>query len=171
MHLRVAPGAPVCSLLAAFLLTICSAVSEPALAQEALVVRGIRVEGLQRTDPGTVFAALPFRIGDTYSDEKGAAALRSLFATGLFTALAEDAANTATVMGFREGDIITATAGGANGPEGVYAFLAWEKGSFKFTPGDPGNGEPLAQSVEHLLFEGCRLLDESRKDEGGSAFA
>ncbi len=91
--------------------------------------------------------------------------------TGLFTALAEDAANTATVMGFREGDIITATAGGANGPEGVYAFLAWEKGSFKFTPGDPGNGEPLAQSVEHLLLEGCRLLDESRKDDPGSAFA
>jgi CheY-like chemotaxis protein len=91
--------------------------------------------------------------------------------TGLFTALAEDAANTATVMGFRDGDIITATAGGANGSEGVYAFLAWEKGSFKFTPGDPGNGEPLAQSVEHLLLEGCRLLDESRKGEGGAAFA
>ena len=31
-----------------------------------------------------MFAALPFRIGDTYSDEKGAAALRALFATGLF---------------------------------------------------------------------------------------
>ena len=86
--------------------------------------------------------------------------------TGLFTALAEDAANTATVMGFREGDIISATAGAATGPEGVYAFLAWEKGSFKFTPGDPGEGRPLAQSVEHLLLEGCRLLDESRKDGG-----
>ena len=60
--------------------------------------------------------------------------------TGLFTALAEDAANTATVMGFREGDIISATAGAATGPEGVYAFLGWEKGSFKFTPGDPGDG-------------------------------
>jgi outer membrane protein insertion porin family len=31
-----------------------------------------------------VFAALPFRVGDTYNDEKGAAALRALFATGLF---------------------------------------------------------------------------------------
>jgi outer membrane protein insertion porin family len=47
-------------------------------------LKDIRVEGLQRTDAGTVFAALPFRIGDTYSDEKGAAALRALFATGLF---------------------------------------------------------------------------------------
>ena len=48
------------------------------------MVKDIRVEGLQRTDPGTVFASLPFRIGDTYNDEKGAAALRALFATGLF---------------------------------------------------------------------------------------
>ena len=48
------------------------------------VLKDIRIEGLQRTDPGTVFAALPFRIGDTYNDEKGAAALRALFATGLF---------------------------------------------------------------------------------------
>ncbi len=39
---------------------------------------------MQRTDPGTVFASLPFRIGDTYNDEKGAAALRALFASGLF---------------------------------------------------------------------------------------
>jgi regulator of sigma E protease len=29
-------------------------------------------------------AALPFRIGDTYTDEKGSVALRALFATGLF---------------------------------------------------------------------------------------
>ena len=51
---------------------------------EPFPLKDIRVEGLQRTDAGTVFAALPFRIGDTYTDEKGAAALRALFATGLF---------------------------------------------------------------------------------------
>ncbi len=56
----------------------------PALAVQPFVIRDIRVEGLQRTDPGTVFAALPFRIGDTYTDDKAAAALRALFATGLF---------------------------------------------------------------------------------------
>ena len=53
-------------------------------AVEPFVLKDIRVEGLQRTDPGTVFASLPFRIGDTYNDEKGAAALRALFASGLF---------------------------------------------------------------------------------------
>lgn len=55
-----------------------------AWAAEPFVLRDIRVEGLQRTEAGTVFGSLPFRIGDTYNDEKGAAALRSLFATGLF---------------------------------------------------------------------------------------
>jgi len=56
----------------------------PAFAVEPFAVKDIRVEGLQRTDAGTVFAALPFRVGDNYTDEKGAAALRALFATGLF---------------------------------------------------------------------------------------
>jgi outer membrane protein insertion porin family len=57
---------------------------EPALAVEPFVLKDIRVEGLQRTDAGTVFASLPFRVGDTYTDEKGSSALRALFATGLF---------------------------------------------------------------------------------------
>ena len=55
-----------------------------AWAVEPFVLKDIRVEGLQRTDAGTVFASLPFRIGDTYTDEKGAAGLRALFASGLF---------------------------------------------------------------------------------------
>ncbi|MEO6030512.1 MAG: outer membrane protein assembly factor BamA [Burkholderiaceae bacterium] len=55
-----------------------------AWAVEPFLLKDIRVEGLQRSDAGTVFASLPFRVGDTYTDEKGAAALRALFATGLF---------------------------------------------------------------------------------------
>ena len=40
-------------------------------------VRDIRVEGLQRVEAGTVFASLPLKVGDTYTDEKGAAAIRT----------------------------------------------------------------------------------------------
>jgi outer membrane protein insertion porin family len=54
------------------------------LAADAFNVRDIRVEGLQRVEPGTVFASIPFRVGDDYTAEKGAAAIRSLFALGLF---------------------------------------------------------------------------------------
>jgi outer membrane protein insertion porin family len=61
-----------------------TALTPVARAAEPFAIIDIRVEGLQRTDPGTVFASLPFRNGDTYTDEKGAAALRALFATGLF---------------------------------------------------------------------------------------
>ena len=56
------------------------ALALPAWAVEPFTVRDIRVEGLQRIEPGTVFASLPFRVGDTYNDEKGVAALRALFA-------------------------------------------------------------------------------------------
>ena len=73
-------GRPCVALVVAFAATV----SAPVLAAEPFVLKDIRIEGLQRSDPGTVFAALPFRIGDTYTDDKGSTALRSLFATGLF---------------------------------------------------------------------------------------
>ena len=55
-----------------------------AWALEPFVVKDIRVEGLQRVEPGTVFASVPVRVGDTYSDDKASAAIRALFALGLF---------------------------------------------------------------------------------------
>ncbi|MBV8620944.1 MAG: outer membrane protein assembly factor BamA [Curvibacter sp.] len=55
-----------------------------AWAVDPFTVRDIRVEGLQRVEPGTIFASLPFRVGETYNDEKGSAAIRALFALGLF---------------------------------------------------------------------------------------
>ena len=56
----------------------------PAWAVEPFKLQDIRVEGLQRVESGTVFASLPFRVGDTFTDEGGAAAIRSLFSLGLF---------------------------------------------------------------------------------------
>jgi outer membrane protein insertion porin family len=53
-------------------------------AVDPFTVRDIRVEGLQRVEPGTVFGSLPFRVGDQYNDDKGSAAIRALFALGLF---------------------------------------------------------------------------------------
>lgn len=73
--LGVAWGALVSTLLTAL----------PAWAVDPFTVRDIRVEGLQRVEPGTVFASMPVRVGDTYSDEKGSAAIRALFGLGLFS--------------------------------------------------------------------------------------
>ena len=57
----------------------------PAWAVDPFTLKDIRVEGLQRVEPGTVFASLPFRIGDQYNDDKGSTAIRTLFGLGLFS--------------------------------------------------------------------------------------
>ena len=59
--------------------------AQAAWALEPFKVQDIRVEGLQRVEPGTVFASMPLRVGEEYNDEKGAAAIRALFGLGLVT--------------------------------------------------------------------------------------
>jgi len=48
------------------------------------VVRDIRVEGIQRTEAGTVFSYLPVKVGDTLTEDMAAQAIKALFATGFF---------------------------------------------------------------------------------------
>ncbi|OYU45654.1 MAG: outer membrane protein assembly factor BamA [Burkholderiales bacterium PBB4] len=55
-----------------------------AWAVEPFAVRDIRVEGLQRVEAGTVFASLPVKVGDTYSDDKATSSIRALFSLGVF---------------------------------------------------------------------------------------
>lgn len=55
-----------------------------AWAFQPFVVKDIRVEGIQRTEAGTVFSYLPVKVGDTLDDEKSAAAIKALYATGFF---------------------------------------------------------------------------------------
>jgi outer membrane protein insertion porin family len=66
-----------CALLAA-------ATGVLAQAFKPFVVKDIRVEGLQRTEAGTVFSYLPVKVGETMTEEKAQQALRALFATGFF---------------------------------------------------------------------------------------
>ncbi len=55
-----------------------------ASAFEPFVGKDIRVEGIQRTEAGTVFSYLPVKVGDTMTDDKAAQAVKALFATGFF---------------------------------------------------------------------------------------
>lgn len=63
---------------------IASFFTVPALAFEPFAVKDIRVEGIQRTEAGTVFSYLPVKVGDTLNDEKAAQSIKALFATGFF---------------------------------------------------------------------------------------
>ncbi len=55
-----------------------------ALAMDPFIVKDIRVEGIQRTEAGTVFNYLPVKVGETMDDEKAAQAIKGLFSTGFF---------------------------------------------------------------------------------------
>ena len=67
------------SLLAAALLF-----SQATLAFEPFEIKDIRVEGIQRTEAGTVFSYLPVKVGETLTDSRAAAAIQALYATGFF---------------------------------------------------------------------------------------
>ena len=70
------------AVLAAFLLLAAAGASAQSF--EPFVVKDIRVEGLQRTEPGTVFSYLPVKVGETMDRAKAQQALRALYATGFF---------------------------------------------------------------------------------------
>ncbi|MFM0042957.1 outer membrane protein assembly factor BamA [Paraburkholderia sediminicola] len=53
-------------------------------AADSFVVRDIRLEGLQRIEPNTVFSYLPIKQGDTFTANKASDAIRALYATGFF---------------------------------------------------------------------------------------
>jgi outer membrane protein insertion porin family len=54
------------------------------LAGELFVIKDIQVEGIQRTEAGTVFNYLPIKVGEVLTDEKTAAAIKALYATGFY---------------------------------------------------------------------------------------
>lgn len=68
---------PIAILVAALL-------ASPAFAFDPFTITDIRVEGIQRTEAGTVFGYLPVKVGDTMTDEKASEAVKKLFGTGFF---------------------------------------------------------------------------------------
>jgi outer membrane protein insertion porin family len=77
MKITMIPKRLTLALAAAF-------VVQPVFAEEPFVVKDIRVEGIQRTEAGTVFSYLPVKVGEVMTDEKTAAAIKALYATGFF---------------------------------------------------------------------------------------
>jgi DNA-binding response OmpR family regulator len=82
--------------------------------------------------------------------------------SGVLTA--QDGARVATVR-FRDGEIVGAECDGLEGEYGVFAFLAWETGVFRFRSGDPGPGEVVGGKFDALLLDGCRRLDEANREQ------
>lgn len=79
---HTSPARSISRLLAAL---VGGLISLAAFAIQPFVIRDIRVEGVQRTEAGTVFSYLPVKVGELMDDDKAAAAIKALYATGFYT--------------------------------------------------------------------------------------
>jgi outer membrane protein insertion porin family len=85
--------------LKSVLMLVSGLFANSALALEPFVVKDIRVEGLQRTEAGTVFTYLPVKVGETMNDDLASQAIKSLYNTGFFKDVRIEA----------EGDVLVVT--------------------------------------------------------------
>ncbi|ASU38592.1 outer membrane protein assembly factor BamA [Herbaspirillum sp. meg3] len=127
------------SLIAVAALALCN----QAFAVEPFVVKDIRVEGIQRTEAGTVFSYLPVRVGDTFNDEKGTAAIKALYATGFFKDVRVEAEGDVLVIQVEERPAIA---------------------SVDFTGIKEFDKEQLTKALKEIGVAESRIFDKSQVD-------
>ncbi len=88
--------------LKSILLLVSSLYAGAAMALEPFVVKDIRVEGIQRTEAGTVFSYLPVKVGETMDDDLAAQAIKSLYNTGFFKDVRIEAENNVLIVTVQE---------------------------------------------------------------------
>ncbi len=120
-----------------------SAYAVGASAIEPFTVRDIRVEGIQRTEAGTVFNYLPVRVGDLFNDEKAAAAIKALYATGFFKDVRIEAEGDVLVVAVEERPAIA---------------------SVDFTGTKEFEKDKLRKALKDLGLGESRILDKSLVD-------
>ncbi|MDA0829954.1 MAG: outer membrane protein assembly factor BamA [Proteobacteria bacterium] len=72
------------NLLKGVALILFMSLSSASSAFDTFVMEDIRVEGIQRTDPGVIFSNIPVQVGDSVDKEVASQIIRSLFKTGFF---------------------------------------------------------------------------------------
>ncbi|MFZ5593509.1 MAG: outer membrane protein assembly factor BamA [Pseudomonadota bacterium] len=115
-----------------------------AWALEPFVIKDIRLEGLQRTSPGTLFNYLPINTGDTLDDARSAEAIRALFKTGFFD----------DVRFSRDGDTLVITVKERPSISGI-----------KFSGNKDIKTEDLTKAMKQLGLAEGRVFDRSLLDK------
>ena len=73
-----------------------------AYAFEPFVIHDIRIEGIQRTEAGTVFSYLPVHVGETLTNEKATESIKALFDTGFFKDVRIESQNNVMIVSVQE---------------------------------------------------------------------
>jgi len=124
-------------------LLLCLAVSWNASAVDEFTVRDIRVIGLQRLTPGTVFNYLPVEVGDTFNEQISVEAVRALFKTGFFDDVRLE----------RDGDVLV-----------VILKERPAIGSIVITGNKDIKTEDLMDGLKQVGFAEGRVFDQSQLD-------
>lgn len=127
----------------ALYLTLFAVLAAPVLAA-SFVVQDIRLKGLTRIAPGTVFNYLPVKVGDTFDDRRSADAIKALFKTGLF----ED------VQLEREGDVLV-----------VIVKEREAISQITFSGNDNMKTEDLTKALKEVGFAEGEVYDKSKLDK------
>jgi outer membrane protein insertion porin family len=112
----------------------------PAWSFEAFQVSDIRVEGLQRISPGTVFNFLPVQVGDNFSEYESELTIRALFKSGYFKNVSLEREDTVLVVLVTERPAIA---------------------DIKIQGNDDLETEPLLDSLKDIGFAKGRVFDRS----------
>lgn len=84
------------------LLLVSSLYAGSVMALEPFQVKDIRVEGIQRTEAGTVFSHLPVKVGEIMDDDLASQAIKSLYSTGFFKDVRIEAENNVLIVTVQE---------------------------------------------------------------------
>jgi outer membrane protein insertion porin family len=94
----------------AALAAVALAASIAVSAADPFTVRDIRVEGVQRTEAGTIFSYLPIKVGERVDDERLSQAVKALYATGFFRDVRLEREGDVLVVAVQERPTISALA-------------------------------------------------------------
>lgn len=111
---------------------------------QTFVVEDIRLEGLQRIAPGTVFNYLPVKVGDNFDLSRSGEAIRSLFKTGFFADVRIEQDGSTLVISLAERPSIA---------------------SIEFTGNRELKTEVLLESLKQVDFAVGRVFDKSVFDQ------
>lgn len=81
-----------------------------AFAFSPFVVRDIQVDGIQRTEPGTIFSYIPVKVGERFTEDMATEAVRQLYGTGFFKDVRIETRGDVVVVVVQERPIIASLA-------------------------------------------------------------
>ncbi|MCD8518015.1 MAG: outer membrane protein assembly factor BamA [Burkholderiaceae bacterium] len=115
-----------------------------ALAFTPFKVKDIRVDGIQRTEAGTVFAYIPVKVGDTFTQDMATDIIRQLYATGFFSDVRISTANDVVVVSVQERPVIA---------------------SISFTGMTEFDSKEIIQSLRQVGFSDGRIFDQAMLEQ------